>query len=726
MRCGSVRRHVRARVRLESSVNAPLQRVVDALDAHGCNPRKTGTGWSAKCPAHDDNNPSLSVAEGDQHPVVLNCQAGCTPEAVLEALGLTWADVCEPTTNCAVSPIGDEPTTTTSTIVEAADRISLRASPEIPPAGGPFALSGLEYTAHWVYTDAGGADLFAVVRYNDEHGKKTYRQWRRNGTGWTPGLGDTERVIYNLPAVLEAVKQGWTIYVVEGEKCADALNALNPDVTATTNPMGAGKWRPNHTATLERAAKVIVWADDNEPGKDHAHAVAESLRGAVDDVSVVVSPHAHDAADHLAAGHGLDDVVRLEDESTVEVVGEAVEHDQAAEYPLPPICYRGAVKDYCESLAKTTEAGPALHFLSFMTVVGHIIGRRAYLPDAGWVFCNLFAALVGETGTDRKSTSIALGRRILTDYGIDPIMMASFEGLLEDMAEAGETVSRNMGARGFLMPGEFRSFAAKAMQKGTSGLIPGLTELYDCNPTFVHRLKGKGKKLRVERPYLTILTSTTDAWLKESMDESQIAGGFLNRWVFVDAAPKAANPFPDQPDEELWNSATEAIRKMHKALRHEGGLAMRWTPEAREVYKPFYIAHRNEKRADEVLKQLAPRLPTVAIKLAMIYSLLDGSDGEIGAEPMQAGVAFAKWQSQAHRRLFQGFSDDPRKRLEDRMMRKLEAFHAQGKKPKRWELQQAIGGKTSAAEFDYALQALNRNDQLTIDPETKCIKLNRP
>ena len=278
-------------------MNAPLQRVVDALESHGCNPRKTGTGWSARCPAHDDKNPSLSVAEGDKHPVVLNCQAGCTPEAVLEALGLTLADVCEQTsgTMCAIA---HKPTRK----IQTAD-------------AGPFALSGLEYTAHWVYTDAGGADLFAVVRYNDEHGKKTYRQWRRNGTGWTPGLGDdTERVIYNLPAGIEAVKEGWTIYVVEGEKCADALNALNPDVTATTNPMGAGKWRPNHTATLERAAKVIVWADDNEPGKDHARQVAKSLRGVVADVSIVVSPHAHDAADHLAAGHGLDDVVPLDDE----------------------------------------------------------------------------------------------------------------------------------------------------------------------------------------------------------------------------------------------------------------------------------------------------------------------------------------------------------------------------------------------------------------------------
>lgn len=51
-----------------------LHEVLDELEGV----RKLSPGqWEARCPAHDDNNPSLSVAEGDEQPVVLHCHKGC-------------------------------------------------------------------------------------------------------------------------------------------------------------------------------------------------------------------------------------------------------------------------------------------------------------------------------------------------------------------------------------------------------------------------------------------------------------------------------------------------------------------------------------------------------------------------------------------------------------------------------------------------------------------------
>ncbi len=48
--------------------------------------------WVARCPAHDDRDPSLSVSVKDGR-VLIHCFAGCAPEAVLEAVGLTWKDL---------------------------------------------------------------------------------------------------------------------------------------------------------------------------------------------------------------------------------------------------------------------------------------------------------------------------------------------------------------------------------------------------------------------------------------------------------------------------------------------------------------------------------------------------------------------------------------------------------------------------------------------------------
>ena len=56
--------------------------------------RERGKGsWSAKCPAHADRSPSLSIREESDGRVLLNCFAGCGAIAVLEAVGLGWEDV---------------------------------------------------------------------------------------------------------------------------------------------------------------------------------------------------------------------------------------------------------------------------------------------------------------------------------------------------------------------------------------------------------------------------------------------------------------------------------------------------------------------------------------------------------------------------------------------------------------------------------------------------------
>jgi len=55
--------------------------------------RRNGAGHIARCPAHEDRSPSLGIAEGRDGRVLLNCFAGCPPENVVHALGLTMRDL---------------------------------------------------------------------------------------------------------------------------------------------------------------------------------------------------------------------------------------------------------------------------------------------------------------------------------------------------------------------------------------------------------------------------------------------------------------------------------------------------------------------------------------------------------------------------------------------------------------------------------------------------------
>jgi hypothetical protein len=55
--------------------------------------RRVGRGWIARCPAHEDRSPSLSIREGEGSRVLLHCFAGCTVESICDALKIKLSDL---------------------------------------------------------------------------------------------------------------------------------------------------------------------------------------------------------------------------------------------------------------------------------------------------------------------------------------------------------------------------------------------------------------------------------------------------------------------------------------------------------------------------------------------------------------------------------------------------------------------------------------------------------
>lgn len=237
-----------------------------------------------QCPSHEDTSPSLSVAPGTTQPVVLHCHAGCDPEQIIEAGGLNWAEIMLP------DDIGSALSKTAWT---------------------PFGEASHIYQ----YRLANGQVSFEVLRVPVGN-KKRICQRRPDASaksGYAWNLDGAERVLYRLPEVLSAVKDGLTIHVAEGEKCADALQAAIGDgQQATTNPMGAGKWEEHYSEMLS-GANVVVYADADEAGRAHARMVRESLMEHGCTVRVLEAPPGvtpsgktiNDVADHLEAGKDL-------------------------------------------------------------------------------------------------------------------------------------------------------------------------------------------------------------------------------------------------------------------------------------------------------------------------------------------------------------------------------------------------------------------------------------
>ena len=55
--------------------------------------RQSGNGWEARCPAHNDHDPSLSVAIGDDRRILVKCHKRCSTEEIVSAMGLTMSDL---------------------------------------------------------------------------------------------------------------------------------------------------------------------------------------------------------------------------------------------------------------------------------------------------------------------------------------------------------------------------------------------------------------------------------------------------------------------------------------------------------------------------------------------------------------------------------------------------------------------------------------------------------
>lgn len=168
----------------------------------------------------------------------------------------------------------------------------------------------MEITAEYNYTDEAGALLFQVVRMEP----KDFRQRHRNGSGeWVWNLEGVRRVLYQLPALLEGVKDESTIFIVEGEKDADRLSSEG--LVATCNSGGAGKWRDEYSNLIKDAKQVIVLPDNDEPGRNHARDVAASLRRVgVADVRILELPdlpEKGDVSEWLDAGNGIEELEKL-------------------------------------------------------------------------------------------------------------------------------------------------------------------------------------------------------------------------------------------------------------------------------------------------------------------------------------------------------------------------------------------------------------------------------
>ena len=246
--------------------------------------KQTGeTQWESRCPAHDDDSPSLGISICHEGKLVLHCHAGCSVNEVTRALGVEVRDLYSTST----APSAD----------------GYRSNGKTPP----------RIVVTYDYRDEAGELLSQVCRKTD----KTFPQRRPDGDGgWDWSTKGVRKVLYRLPELL-ASKTSETAFICEGEKDADNLRRLG--LVSTCSPGGASKdahkpkWRSEYADPLRHRRCVIVPDADN-PGAAHAQATAQSLHGKAASVRIVDLPDLPpkgDVSDWLQAGGTIEELQRL-------------------------------------------------------------------------------------------------------------------------------------------------------------------------------------------------------------------------------------------------------------------------------------------------------------------------------------------------------------------------------------------------------------------------------
>lgn len=386
-------------------MSAALDGVIDRLRAADCGPKRTGADWTARCPAHDDRNPSLSVSEGTDGRVLLHCFAGCSTDAVCSALGMKTVDLFNPATR----QNGTGRTGAFDTPDEVVAFLTRKR-------GKPSAI--------WRYTDAKGGPVGLAVRFDDprEEGGKVVLPVSLQPGGWMVKAMPAPRPLYRLTELTEADR----IIVCEGEKAADAARSLG--LTATTSAGGCkapamADWSP-------LAGKDVVLIPDNDDaGRSFVERIAAmiSVLGPKPTIRIVNLPDVPESGDIVEfiaardgcielARHDLDDLIKstapltpVDATGLIETVAGrslqgwtdpvAVRSALPAVEAFDPTLLPAVFMPWITDIAERMQCPPDFPAVSAMIAAAGVIGRRVGIRpkklDDWLVVPNLWGVLIG-------------------------------------------------------------------------------------------------------------------------------------------------------------------------------------------------------------------------------------------------------------------------------------------------------------------------------------------
>lgn len=643
----------------------PTTVLLDALyQKTNFEPKSTGSGWITRCPAHDDHNPSLSVSEGDDGRALFNCLAGCPPDAVLSALGLNAADLFN--RDVSAKPQSSQRS-------EGFRRQSKSFETAEAAIQNIEANKG-QRSKTWSYYSADGQLVGMVLRWDREGGKDIMSLALINGE-WQFKSMPTPRPIYRLP---ELAKAG-TVYVVEGEKAADA--AVSVGLNATTSAGGSKAAKQTDWSPLA-GRDVVIIPDNDVPGAQYAETVAAMLLAFAKPATVRIVDLKADWSELPDAGD-ISDWCDHHDAVEPDTLRERIEALAAQSEVLEPLAVPSRTTKFIPFpvdqlppvLARFVSEGaqaiccdPSYIALPLLVSLGAIIGdtRRLKLKESWMVPPIIWAANVGRSGTS-KSPALDVVLDLLRDVEksirreiSDPVDAAKFRIIVGDSTvEALASIFAD-NSRGLLgiydelgaLLGSFDRYkGAKA-----GGDVQQFLSMFGARNLRVDRKGGEKKTIFVERAALSICGNIPPKTLRQFIGVEHKDNGLLQRFLFANP------PFKSKKwtDATISRGATQAVLDVMLALSRlewettaeveKVPMVIAMTDDATELFSEFFNEHnRSQAKLDESLGAAFSKLEEYPARLALIIHLCRSVSGEsvdpltLDSQSIEAGINLTRW-----------------------------------------------------------------------------------
>ena len=327
--------------------------------------------------------------------------------------------------------------------------------------------------------------------------------------------------------------------------------------------------------------------------------------------------------------------------------------------PLDPAALHGVVGDVVRAIEPHSESDPVAILVQSLIVFGSILGRCGYYQvEATRHHTNEFAVLVGESSRARKGS--ALDQVLAVFSPVDQQWaerriasgLASGEGLVWRVRDA-DTDAEDAGRHDKRLLAIEPEFAAvlKVTKRQDNTLSAILRNAWDAKTL---ETLSKTAPARATGAHISIIGHITRDELQRNVDASEVANGFLNRFMHFGVRSSKTLPFGGEIDQVDFTAIIEQLRL---ALRF-GQVTERvsFSAGAREVWPEHYARLRGGHPG--LWGDVTARAEAHVVRLALIYALLDCSD-TIDAEHLRAALAVSEYSDQSARWCYGRSVGDP-------------------------------------------------------------------